>query len=308
VLGEAAKAEEPGVRGHALHIQGKAALDLGRVEDACEHFAGAVAALSLTPFPTAYAKVDLAAASLHVTRPDTAADVLEEALAELTRAGDEEEASRARFLLARAYRALGQHDQALTLLEQVAERCAEDGNPGGVGQMRTMAGDILDELDRDKLAAEQYTLAAEAWHEADRPLDELVTRRRAAVSWRWAEELDRCLSALATAETLSVTLDAEDPTLAWERAMLAYDAARILADVGQPQDAVSRAADAVTRFRSLAATTEATFATLLHGRLLADLGRPAEAENLLTAALHDLPPDANEPREQVEALLSSIRS
>ncbi len=305
LFGEAAKVVAPSLRGHALHIQGKAALDLGRTEQARDILAEAVAALGSAGLLTGYAKVDLGAASLHAERADDAADALEEALAELVPV-DEEEANRARFLLARAYRALGQHDQALTLLDQVAQLCAKEGNEPGVGQMRALSGEILDELDRDEQAAEQYTLAAEAFR--GYPIEELVNRRRAAVSWRWAGDLERSLAALATADEVAAGIEGDEPQVVWERAVVAYDAARILADAGRPADAVPRAAAAVTGFRSLEATTEAAFATVLHGRLLADLGRVAEAEDLLSAALRELPEDATGPREDVAALLASIRS
>ncbi|HEX6352088.1 tetratricopeptide repeat protein [Actinophytocola sp.] len=304
LFGEAAKAEAPELRGQALHLRGKVALDLGRAEEAGEALAGAIAALEAAGGPSAYAKVDFGAASLMSERADEAADALEEALAELP--PDEEETNQARFLLARAYRALGQQDQALTLLEQVAEQCAKEGNEPGVGQMRAMSGDILDELDRDALAAEQYTLAAVAWH--DFPLEELANRRKAAVSWRWAGDLDRCLPALAIADEVAAGIDGDEPHVVWEKASLSYDAARILADAGRLADAAPRAAEAAEGFRSLDATTESAFATVLHGRLLADLGHLAEAAGLLEAALRDLPEDATGPREDVESILAGIRA
>jgi tetratricopeptide (TPR) repeat protein len=303
LFGEAAKTEDPSLRGQALHLRGKVALDLGRAEQAGEALAEAIAALEAAGHPTGYAKVDFGAAGLMSERADAAADALEEAVAELP-AGDEE-TNRARFLLARAYRALGQHDQALTLLEQVAEQCAKEGNQAGVGQMRAMSGDILDELDRDAQAAEQYTLAAEAMK--DFPLEALANRRKAAVSWRWAGDLDRCLSVLAIADETAAGIDGDEPQTVWEKASLSYDAARILADTGRLSDAAPRAAEAAAGFRSLEATTEAAFATVLHGRLLADLGHVAKAEDLLTAALRDLPEDAVGPREDVESVLASIR-
>lgn len=305
LLGEAAKVHDPGARALALHVQGKVALDLDRATEARDILAAALVAVGPGQH-SAFLKVDFAAASLAVERPDDAADALEEALPELT--DDEEEHDRAKFLLARAYRELDQDDQALELLDEVAGRCAAAGNHAGVGQMLAMSGDILEALNRDEEAAEQYTRAAEAFHTAEVPVLELANRRKAAMSWRWEYEIERALTALAAADDVAATVPDDEPQTVWEKAMLAYDGARILADAGRQADAEPRVASATAGFRSLGATVEAAVATVLHGRLLADLDRVPEADELLTAALRELPQEAEGPREEVEDLLAEIRA
>lgn len=304
LLGEAATAVDPAIQGPALHLRGQVAQDLDRAEDAYEHLASAVAVLGGAD---PYAKVDLGAACLQVGRADEAADALEEAAPDLTRAGDENAANRAKFLLARAYRTLEQHDQALALLEHVAASCVAAGNQAGAGQMHAMAGEILDQLDRDDQAAMRYTQAATAFHDAELPLEEMANARSAAVSWRWAFETEQCLTALSAADDVAATVDSDEPAAVWQKAMLAYDGARILADLEQPADALDRVVTAIDGFRSLDATTEATVATVLHGRLLVDLDRGTEAEPLLEAALKELPEEAAGPRQEVESLLTTIR-
>lgn len=307
LLGEAAKMSDPDARVLALHMRGKVALDLGRAGDARDNLAEAIAELGPAQHHTAYLKVDFAAASLAVERPDDAADALEEAVAELTSPDDAEEFDRARFLLARAYRALDQDDQALALLDQVTERCVANGNQAGAGQMLAMSGDILDDLNRDQQAAEHYTRAADAYLAAELPLYVLTNRRKAAMSWRWAYDGDRAMAALAIADEAAAGVPDGEPQVLWEKAMLAYDGARIIADAGRLADAVPRTAEAVTGLRSLGAAVEAAIATVFHGRLLAELDRAKEAEELLVAALRDLPPDASGHREEVEELLAAIR-
>jgi len=307
LLGEAAKVRNPMARVRALHMRGKVALDLGRAGDARDNLAEAIAELGPEQHRAAYLKVDFAAASLAVDRPDDAADALEEAVAELTSPEDAEELDRARFLMARAYRALDQDDQALELLDQVTGRCVANGNQAGAGQMLAMSGDILDELNRDEQAAEHYTRAAEAYSAAEMPLYALANRRKAAMSWRWAYDGDRAMAALATADEAAAAVPDGEPQVLWEKAMLAYDGARIIADAGRLADAVPRTAQAVAGLRSLDASVEAAIATVFHGRLLAELDRAPEAEELLVAALRDLPPDDSGHREEVEELLSAIR-
>jgi tetratricopeptide (TPR) repeat protein len=307
LLGEAAKAQDPNARVLALHMRGKVALDLGRAGDARDNLAEALAEFGPGQHHAAYLKVDFAAASLTVERPDDAADALEEAVAELTSPDDAEELDRARFLLARAYRALDQDDQALELLDQVTERCVANGNQAGAGQMLAMAGDILDDLNRDEQAAEHYTRAADAYLAAELPLYALTNRRKAAMSWRWGYDSDRAMAALAIADEAAAGVPDGEPQVLWEKAMLAYDGARIIADAGRLADAVPRTAEAVAGLRSLDAAVEAAVATVFHGRLLAELDRAPEAEELLVAALRDLPPDASGHREEVEELLTAIR-
>jgi tetratricopeptide (TPR) repeat protein len=307
LLGEAVKVRDPNARVVALHMKGKVALDLGRAGDARDALAEALAEFGPDQHHAAYLKVDFAAASLAVERPDDAADALEEAVAGLTSPEDGDELDRARFLLARAYRALDQDDQALELLDQVTERCVAGGNQAGAGQMLALAGDILDELNRDEQAAEHYTRAAEAYLAAEMPLYALANRRKAAMSWRWAYDGDRAMAALAAADEAAAAVPDGEPQVLWEKAMLAYDGARIIADAGRIADAVPRTAEAVAGLRSLDAAVEAAIATVFHGRLLAELDRAPEAEELLVAALRDLPPDESGHREEVEELLTAIR-
>lgn len=307
LFGEAAKSEIPGLRGHALHIQGKAAMDLGRPGEACEALMASIAAIGPQPH-VAYVKLDLGVASMQAELPEQAATALEEALPELLELGAGEEANRARYVLASAYRDLHQYADALPLLDEAAARCAEDGNRAGVGQMLATAADILSQQDLDAEAAAKYTEAADAYADSDRPLDELVNRREAMLAWQWAGETDRGLSALAAADALAATLDVDDPPVVWQKAMLGYDGARILANQELLAEATVRARAALTGFRAVESTAEAGFAAVLLGRLLADQDEVGEARELLTGALHDLPVDATGPREQVSDLLASLRS
>ena len=300
VLGEAALALDSDQRFVALHVRGTVAIDLDRPDLACAALTDAVVCGGPD---VAYTAVELAVTCLQADRPDQAADAAEEAIAGLTKLDDPAELVRARFLLASAYRELGQRDHALTLLDDLAEQCAARDEHGGAGQMHAMAADILDGLDRDEPAALRYEQAAAAYRSAGLALAELANRRGAALSWHWAGDEDRSRAALREAERVAATVPADDSEPAWEHALLGYDGARIYAAAGRPSEALPRALAAQEGFAALGAPEQATMAACLRGRLLLDLERSEEAREVLTAALHELPDDAVVQRQQVRALL-----
>ncbi len=308
-IGEALTASDPGLRGRAAHQRGRMALELDRAKDAYEALVDAIAALMAAEerVGVAYAQIDLAAACLGLDRPGELADSVEDALPVLVRVGDDDEVARARFLLAKAYRQLGRADQALELLDQVAEHCRSGGNQAGTGQMLAASAEVLDSLDRDAVAAQRFAAAADAYHQAEMALDELSCRRRCATSWLWAGSHDRAVDALGAADALAAQLGAAEPALVWEQAMLGYDGARVLANTERFGEALVRVAPVAERFRQLGALTEAAMSEALRGRLLVDLDRLAEAEQVLTEALAALPEELQGPRQQLAALLERIR-
>ncbi|QUQ68523.1 hypothetical protein [Kutzneria sp. CA-103260] len=315
LLGEAVRATDPGVRGWAAHQRGRLALDLNRAQDAYESLVDAIAALTAADAPVgiAYAQLDLAAACLGLDRPDELADCVEDALPVLVRIGDADEAARARFLLAKAYRTLGRGVPALELLDQVAEHCRAGGNPAGLAQMLSASAEILDSLDRDAEAAQRFVEAADAYREAELPVEELSCRRRCATSWLWGGEHELAVEALGAADVLAAQslggqLGETEPALIWEQAMLGYDGARVLANTERFGEALVRVAPVAERFRRLEAYTEAAMAEALRGRLLVDLDRLPEAEQVLTEALAALPEELEGPRRQLATLLERIRS
>lgn len=307
LMGEAAEAHGPTLRGRALHNRGRLATELHKHDEAWTLLGQAVAELSVAGLTTeaAYAKAALASACLALDRPEDLADVAEEASDELDRIGDAKEAAQTRFLLSKAYRRLGDNTQALELLESLAGYCARDENPAGVGQMRSAAAEILSE-DRDDLAAESYIAAAEAYAEAKFDLDELTCRRLAALSWHWIGDIELSLAELAKAEDRAAALHAEEPPARRELAMLAYDGARILRYADRFPEALTRAETAAASFHANGDTLQASIAEVLRGQLLVDLDRPAEAKPVLTAALRTLPADATAQRDQLETLLATL--
>lgn len=315
LLTEAGGAADPMLRSQVAATRGRIALGQERPEDAYELFTTAAATLTEAGLivPAAFTQVDLAEAALRADRPAELADAAEEALPVLEQVGDDEEVARCRFLLSKAYRALGQLDQAVDLLGLVERQCAATGNAGGVGQMRHEAATVLDQLDRDGEAAERFEAAAQAYasipdQDLELAMRQLDCRRRASLSWLWAQEPERAYEALAAAQTLAGGITDDDPAVTYELALLGYDAARIFANTGRAADGQPRAAAAADRFRGIGAATEAAVADALQGRLLLDLGRPDEAERILAAALAGLPAEADGPREELTALLAEIRS
>ncbi|WP_370948300.1 tol-pal system YbgF family protein [Amycolatopsis sp. cg5] len=278
----------------------------GDLEEAAALFTGVVTDFAAygNALGAARAKVELASACLHLERFEEVADRLEEAIPVLRDA--EEDFSQAQFMLARTYRALRQPDQALELLAEVSEFCISEGNQAGAGQMHELSGEILDDLDRDAQAAASFARAAELFHEADFAVDELRTRRRATLSWHWARDHDRALAALSATDAHAATLSTEDPQTRWEHSMLNYDAARILVNLERPAEALPRVIHATEGFRAVDSLSEAAAAGALHGRILRDLDRPAEAHAVLTQALATLPADATNQRAHLESLLADL--
>ncbi len=293
-----------GLRARVHQLRGHLAASLGRLEDGAASFRAAVgdfAALG-SEADAALTRVDLAAAYLDLDRPGEAADAVEDAEAVLERSGAGHELARGRYLLAQAYRVLDRPQQAVALYEVVVGHFAAAGNEAAAGQAAESRAEVLDQLDRDGEAAAGFTAAAERFHTAELPADELRTRRRAALSWLWAGEPGRAGEALAVADAVT----GDGPEFAWERAMTAYDGARLLANLSRPAEALARASTAAEALRGMGADAPAVAAEVLCGRLLRDLGKVAEARAVLTAALSRLPEEAAGQRADVEALLAEL--
>ncbi len=312
---QAALVDDPELRGEVLFFRGRLGLDLDRLPEAYEALTGAVADLlsASKREQAAYARVELTYAAHTTGHLDEAADAAEEAIPVLEDLGDAKATSRAKFLLAKVYRDLEQPDPALALLDDVIAHCLSEENLAGAGQMHGIAGEILDQADRDAAAAERFTLAAEAYAtiEAAAP-DQLENWARAAKSWHWAEDNERSFAALARADAVSALLADDEPEVVWKRALLSYEGARLLAAAERYEEALPRTVEASEGFRALGELTEASFADTLRGRLLIDLGRPKEAEPLLAAVLESLPAAAlssegGDRREEIRLLLEELR-
>jgi tetratricopeptide (TPR) repeat protein len=254
--------------------------------------------------PAAMLRFDLANAYRATGQLLDAAEAGESAVETFDRLGAQDAADRGRYLLSSVYRELGEHDRAITLLQQIAQNLDGFDNLPGRGQMLEEAGQILYEIDRDAQAAQSFGGAAEAYRAARQPLDELRALRWRAVSLRWAGESDRSLAALAEADTLAGSLaGSEEPQVVWELAMLRYDAARVNIGAGRGEEALERISGVAASFRRIEAFGEALQAELLHGELLLRLDRATQAEPLLRAVLGAAPHDSP-LRENAAWLLS----
>ncbi|MEV4312062.1 hypothetical protein [Actinocrispum sp. NPDC049592] len=294
-------ASSTAVQATLLDTRSAFAMELDRPAEAVEH----ITAMTAIASPGGYTLSRLAAACVELDRYEQAANAAEQALALLQE--DEDETATVKFLLSKAYTQLGLAEQALELLEDVEAHCLAQSNIVGAAQMRGLAGDLLDGLDRDAEAAVSFTGAADACREAEWVLDELINRRRAALSWHWARRPEEARSALALADSLAADLaSSAEAAVVWERAMLGYDGARILAGGQELDAALVRVGPVAEAFRSVGASTEAAIAVAMQGRLLADLGRGSEAVPVLRQALAELPEEAEQQREGVRQLLADL--
>lgn len=275
----------------------RALLAADRVAEAIEDFVEAVALCAERGIAdgAAYLRWELAGAYRRVGRTPDAAEAAEEAVVELDRLGYQADADRCRHLLAGIYASLGEDDQALGLLDRLAENLDGPDNLAGRAQVLEEAGDLLYRRDRDMLAAERFAAASGAYRLAGLPVDELRAQRRQAAALHWAGEHAAALTALERADEHFSTLadeTAEDPAVVWERAMLADTAARILAGGDRPEEALERVRGVPDRLRAIQAFGEALQVELLVGEVLLRLDRPGEAEPVLRAALGGIPDGA----------------
>lgn len=242
-------------------------------------------------------RVELVEACLGAGRWREAAEAGEEALLLLRRTGTPAETTRCRLRLAAAYRELGDEDDALAMLDQAVTELTGAGDDAALGVAHETAGDVLYQRNDDAAAALRYTTAAAAYQRAALLPDEMRALRRALAAWRWADEPDSVLATLADADRLAAGLPATlaaTPALRWELATLGREAARALLDMDRPVEALVRITGVAPAFRSIEAFAEAAEADLIHGDVLLDLDRPEDAEPLLRSTLAGLPRDADE--------------
>ncbi|OLR92451.1 tetratricopeptide repeat protein [Actinokineospora bangkokensis] len=306
LFAEACASEVPEVLAEAFTLRGHVAGDLGRPEEAVEHYAEAVAQHTRAGDIAAAAELSLRLAFLHseLERPEEAADAADEALPFLT---DPEEVAQARYVLATSHSALGATGQALELFAEVRDHYAGTQEDAPLGQVLADTADVLDRLDQDAEAARVYAEAAAAYGRAQLPAKQLENLRHAAMSAHWAGDGDTALRTLAEADALAPVLDEdEQPWARAQRGFLDHAAARLFAAVDRFEEAVVRAAAAAARFEELEAAQFAAPAHALHGRLAGQLGRTAEARAAVERALELVDDEDEETREELRELLASL--
>ncbi len=262
-----------------------------------------------------HARFHLAVALFNASRPEEAAEVGEEAVYGADRAGNQNLADQVRHLLAAVYQRIGDTDQALSYLDQLAVNLDGFDNAAVRARVLEQAGELLFDLDRDGLAAQRLGSAASAYRVARLPLEELRARRRQAVASMYAEEPELARQAVELADAAAAALPpglAGEPEVRYELAWLALDGARAMVAAGDPEAALSRVRETPARFRELEAFGEAFLAELATGEVLLTLGRAESAEPLLRSVLNGLPRDsATLPRAAyalAHALLQSDRA
>lgn len=242
-----------------------------------------------------HARFHLSVALFNTGRVEESAEVAEEAVHGADRAGNQNLADQVRHLLAAIYQRLGETDQALSYLDQLAANLDGFDNAAGRARVLEQAGELLFDLDRDALAATRLGSAAAAYRMARLPLDEMRARRRQAVAAMYAEDPERARQAVELADAAVAELPpglAKEPEAQYELAWLALDGARAMAGAGDPAAALARVRGAAERFRGLEAFGEAFLADLTMGEVLLTLGRAEEAERLLREVLNGLPRDS----------------
>ncbi|WP_144119874.1 hypothetical protein [Catellatospora sichuanensis] len=242
-----------------------------------------------------HARFHLAVALFNTGRVEESAEVAEEAVYGADGAGNQNLADQVRHLLAAIYQRLGETEQSLSYLDQLAANLDGFDNAAGRARVLEQAGELLFDLDRDGLAATRLGSAAAAYRVARLPLDEMRTRRRQAVAAMYADDPDRARQAVELADAAAAELPpglAKEPEAQYELAWLALDGARAMVGAGDPGAALTRVSGAAERFRGLEAFGEAFLADLTTGEVLLTLGRAEEAEPVLREVLNGLPRDS----------------
>ncbi|MFI7335798.1 hypothetical protein [Micromonospora aurantiaca (nom. illeg.)] len=235
-----------------------------------------------------------------------AAEVAEEAVLGLDRAGAQAEADRCRHMLAGIYAGLGETDLALTVLDTLAENLDGPDNLPHRAQVLEESGGLLYDADRDALAAQRFAAAATAWRLAGFQVDELRARRRELLALHWSGDLPAAVAAIERVDEAAAALPAEAdeaPVVTYERAMAADAVARVLIGEDRLTAALDRVDGVPERLRSIEAFGEAAQVEVLTGELLLRDGRPEQAEGLLRPALGGLP-SGSRPATQAAWLLA----
>ncbi|WP_374537975.1 hypothetical protein [Micromonospora aurantiaca (nom. illeg.)] len=235
-----------------------------------------------------------------------AAEVAEEAVLGLDRAGAQAEADRCRHMLAGIYAGLGETDLALTVLDTLAENLDGPDNLPHRAQVLEESGGLLYDADRDALAAQRFAAAATAWRLAGFQVDELRARRRELLALHWSGDLPAAVAAIERVDEAADALPAEAdeaPVVTYERAMAADAVARVLIGEDRLTAALDRVDGVPERLRSIEAFGEAAQVEVLTGELLLRDGRPEQAEGLLRPALGGLP-SGSRPATQAAWLLA----
>ncbi|NES15929.1 MULTISPECIES: hypothetical protein [unclassified Micromonospora] len=287
--------------------RGRALLAADRAGEAVEDLAEAVTLCVEQDLPgDALLRWELANAYRVAGRLGEAAEVAEEAVLGLDRAGAQAEADRCRHLLAGVYQGLGEIDPALALLDQLAENLDGPDNLPHRAQVLEEAGGILYDADRDAVAAQKFAAAASAWRLAGHPADELRARRRELLALHWSGDLPAAVAAIERVDEAAAALAGlpdEPPVVTYERAMAADAVARVLIAEDRLTAALDRVAGVPERLRSIEAFGEAAQVEVLTGELLLRDGRPEEAERLLRPVLGGLP-SGSRPAAQAAWLLA----
>ncbi|MDT9685972.1 tetratricopeptide repeat protein [Streptomyces sp. TRM76323] len=264
----------------------------------------------------AYARLVLAESLGEAGRSAEAAEVLESALPDLLEHGDEQ-AVRARDVLARNLRALGDHRAAAEQYLLAAEVARGWDHQGAHAQLATLAAECLAQTGglRDEAVA-AYHRAVELWAAVGDPAP--LARALRSAAWLEAGRGDREAARELMARALAA-VEGEEPVLLAERAHTWAQTARLLLD-GLDEDAEDDAgggggesAGAVRREAvDLLRRAEEAFAALgpdavgervrcaVHAAWLdRDLGRAPEATTRLRALVAELDTVDTEEARQV---------
>jgi len=230
-------------------------------EQAVDDLVEAVAIYTEQGRPEAlYARFDLAVVLSRTGRLIDAAETAEEALTGLERIPDPDSAATFRELLVGLYRGLGEKEEALRQVDALIEYLL-DGPPDALARAYESAGELLDELDHDVVAAERFGAAARVYRQAGDRLAEVRASRRRALSLHWSGDSEAGLAVAADTQRLIESLpDTAPEQRAWERAALDYNRAKMLAGVGRTEDAVARVRDAAAGFRRAGRPDDAQYA------------------------------------------------
>ena len=292
----------------ALLGRGQVRCAMGQAAEALPDLVEAVAEATEhgTVADMAFARFELAQAYHEADRLLDAAEAGEEALAGLIRLGAQDAADRCRYLLVTVYRAMGQWEPALAMLDTLVTNLDGFDNLRARSSMHEEAGDLLFQSDRDAEAAQRYQAAVAGYQAAGEVLDQVRAARKHVAALRWSGRVEEALEALSTAEDVAAKLPADTAGAEYQQAKLTYEGAGLLGAIGRESEAMERIDGVAATLRRLEALTDAAMADLLHGELLLRCGDAATAEVRLRAALHELPRGAGPARHGAWLLAEAL--
>jgi len=246
-----------------LWQRGRSHLALGAASSAVEDLAEAVALLSTVDQLNPSLQGDLAEAYLRAEDPESAAQAVEDVLVVVGQEDLVPPTARLVDLLVRAAEGMGDWEVAVDAVRRLQAFAVEHGEPGWRLHLADREATFLEHLDRYDDATASWIAGAGIADAAGWQVDRARFLRCAASTAGWGGDQQRGVTLLDEAAGALAGLDPAEPEVRFHEAGIAIQRAEIALAAGRQQDAQRLAVDAEQGFLALGESGAAAGALLL---------------------------------------------